>query len=185
MVKYFLYIVLENYNYITEGGYILSDLQTKLGSGMNKLQEGIEQGKMKLQVVQEIAQLKKEVQDQLHKKTEILLELGQQTYVQLRGSGVKEEQLQQLVAPIQHFDIAVYQARKRIAELQKQQGEKGTCECGSSLSLTDKFCGTCGKPNSMMIVEKHIETVACASCNEQIAKSAIFCPVCGIKRGEE
>ncbi|TKI96864.1 zinc ribbon domain-containing protein, partial [Bacillus cereus] len=28
----------------------MSDLQTKLGSGMNKLQEGIEQGKMKLQV---------------------------------------------------------------------------------------------------------------------------------------
>lgn len=40
----------------------LSDLQTKLGSGMNKLQEGIEQGKMKLQVAQEIAQLKKGMQ---------------------------------------------------------------------------------------------------------------------------
>lgn len=38
----------------------MSDLQTKLGSGMNKLQEGIEQGKMKLQVAQEIAQLKRE-----------------------------------------------------------------------------------------------------------------------------
>ena len=36
----------------------LADLQTKLGSGMNKLKEGIEQGKMKLQVAQEIAQLK-------------------------------------------------------------------------------------------------------------------------------
>ena len=28
----------------------MSDLQSKFGSGMNKLQEGIEQGKMKLQV---------------------------------------------------------------------------------------------------------------------------------------
>lgn len=175
----------ENYDYIIKGGCVLSDLQTKLGSGMNKLQEGIEQGKMKLQVVQEIAQLKKEVQDQLHKKTEILLELGQQVYVQLRGNGVKEEQLQQLVIPVQHYDIAIYQARKRIAELQRQQGDKGTCECGGSLSLTDKFCGTCGKPNSMMIVEKHVETAACSSCNEQIAKSTIFCPVCGMKRGEE
>ena len=46
----------------------LSDLQTKLGSGMNKLQEGIEQGKMKLQVAQEIAQLKKGMQVQMQKK---------------------------------------------------------------------------------------------------------------------
>jgi len=61
----------------------LSDLQTKLGNGMNKLQEGIEQGKIKLQVAQEIAQLKKEIQVQLHKKTEVLLEVGQQIYVQI------------------------------------------------------------------------------------------------------
>ena len=46
----------------------LSDLQTKLGSGMNKLQEGIEQGKMKLQVAQEIAQLKKECKCKCRKK---------------------------------------------------------------------------------------------------------------------
>ena len=54
----------------------LSDLQTKLGSGMNKLQEGIEQGKMKLQVAQEIAQLKKGMQVQMQKKAEVLLEVG-------------------------------------------------------------------------------------------------------------
>lgn len=35
---------------------------------MNKLQEGIEQGKMKLQVAQEIAQLKKGMQVQMQKK---------------------------------------------------------------------------------------------------------------------
>ncbi|MFD3450174.1 zinc ribbon domain-containing protein [Microbacteriaceae bacterium 4G12] len=163
----------------------MSDLQTKLGSGMNKLQEGIEQGKMKLQIAQEIAQLKKEIQEQLHKKTEVLLELGQQVYVQLRGAGVQEEQLQHVAAPIKQFDIAIYQARKRIAELQKQQGEKGTCECGGSLLPTDKFCGTCGKPNSIMTVERHVETVACMLCNEQIANDSSFCPVCGMKQGEE
>ncbi|MBJ3788648.1 zinc ribbon domain-containing protein, partial [Bacillus sp. OA1] len=55
----------------------MSDLQTKLGSGMNKLQEGIEQGKMKLQVAQEIAQLKKGMQVQMQKKAGVLLEVGQ------------------------------------------------------------------------------------------------------------
>ncbi|MDM5157310.1 zinc ribbon domain-containing protein [Bacillus sp. DX1.1] len=163
----------------------MSDLQTKLGSGMNKLQEGIEQGKMKLQIAQEIAQLNKEIQVQLHKKTEVLLELGQRVYVQLRDTGVKEEPLKKLVAPIQHFDVAIYQARKRIVELQKQQGEKATCECGGSLSISDKFCGTCGKPNPMLAVESSVEKVACVSCNEHIAKNSIFCPVCGVKKGRE
>ena len=165
--------------------YNLSDLQTKLGSGMNKLQEGIEQGKMKLQVAQEKEKKKKEVQVQLHKKTEVLLELGQQVYVQMRDTGVKEESLQQLVAPIREFDVLIYQARKRIVELQKQQGEKATCECGGSLSIGDKFCGTCGKQNPMLSVESNVEKVTCVSCNEHIATNSIYCPVCGIKQGGE
>ncbi|MFD3450177.1 hypothetical protein ACFDTO_36990 [Microbacteriaceae bacterium 4G12] len=152
---------------------------------MSKLQEGIEQGKMKLQVVQEIAQLKKEIQEQLNRKTEILLELGQQVYMQFRGAGIQEEQLQHVADPIKQLDITIYQARRRVAELQKQQGDKGTCECGGTLSITDKFCGSCGRPNSMIIVERHVETVACMSCNEQIANDACYCPVCGIKRGEK
>lgn len=163
----------------------LSDLQTKLGSGMNKLQEGFEQGKMKLQAAQEIAQLKKEIQVQLQKKTEVLLDLGQKVYVQLRDTGVKEEELKQLVVPIQHFDVAIYQARKRIVELQKQQGDKMTCECGGPLAFNDKFCGTCGKPNPMLVVESDVDTTACSSCHEDIATNSIFCPVCGMKQGEE
>ncbi|HFU4563379.1 TPA: zinc ribbon domain-containing protein [Bacillus cereus] len=163
----------------------MSDLQTKLGSGMNKLQEGIEQGKMKLQVAQEIAQLKKGMQVQMQKKAEVLLEVGQQVYVQLRGSGVNEASLKEMIAPVQEFDVAIYQARKRIVELQKQQGEKATCECGGPLSINDKFCGSCGKPNPMLAVENEGEMVNCISCNEHIDKNSTYCPVCGIKQSEE
>lgn len=60
MVIYIILIFILLYIYM--GRIRLSELQTKLGSGMNKLQEGIEQGKMKLQVAQEIAQLKKGMQ---------------------------------------------------------------------------------------------------------------------------
>lgn len=152
---------------------------------MNKLQEGIEQGKMKLQIAQEIAQLKKEIQVQLQKKTEVLLDLGQKVYVQLRDSGVNEAELKESVTPIQAFDVAIYQARKRIVELQKQQGEKATCECGGSLSIGDKFCGSCGKSNPMLAVESSEEKVACVLCNEHIAKNSFYCPVCGIKQDGE
>lgn len=163
----------------------LSDLQTKLGSGMNKLQEGIEQGKMKLQVAQEIAQLKKEMQVQMQKKAEVLLEIGQRVYVQLRGNGVDEASLKEMIAPVQEFDVAIYQARKRIVELQKQQGEKATCECGGPLSINDKFCGSCGKPNPMLAIENEGETTNCISCNEHIDQNSTYCPVCGIKQSGE
>ncbi|MGH0543739.1 zinc ribbon domain-containing protein [Bacillus cereus] len=163
----------------------MSDLQTKLGSGMNKLQEGIEQGKMKLQVAQEIAQLKKGMQVQMQRKAEVLLEVGQQVYVQLRGHGVNESSLKEMIAPVQEFDVAIYQARKRIIELQKQQGEKATCECGGPLSMNDKFCGSCGNPNPMLVVENDGETANCISCDEHIDKNSTYCPVCGIEQSGE
>ncbi|WP_010676979.1 hypothetical protein [Bacillus timonensis] len=37
----------------------MSNLQAKLGEGLSKFQGGIEQGKQKLQIVQEISRLKK------------------------------------------------------------------------------------------------------------------------------
>ena len=125
----------------------MSDLQAKFGNGMNKLQEGIEQGKMKLQVAQEVAQLKKITQEKLQAKTEILLELGQTTYMQLRNDEVRIEVLKGIVEPVQELDIAIYNMRKQIANLQNQ-GQKGQCSCGGSLSLNDKFCGQCGKKMS-------------------------------------
>lgn len=46
----------------------MSNLQSKLGEGLSKFQGGIEQGKQKLQVVQEINRLKKEISDASSKK---------------------------------------------------------------------------------------------------------------------
>lgn len=125
----------------------MSDLQAKFGNGMNKLQEGIEQGKMKLQVAQEVAQLKKITQEKLQAKTEILLELGQTTYMQLRNDEVRIEVLKGIVEPVQELDIAIYNMRKQIANLQNQ-GQKGQCSCGGSLSLNDKFVDSAGKKMS-------------------------------------
>ena len=48
---------------------------------------------MKLQVAQEVAQLKKITQEKLQAKTEILLELGQMAYMQLRNDEVRVDVL--------------------------------------------------------------------------------------------
>lgn len=79
---------------------------------------------MKLQVAQEIAQLKKGNASANAEKAEVLLEVGQQVYVQLRGSGVNETSLKEMIAPVQEFDVAIYQARKRIVELQNNKVKK-------------------------------------------------------------
>lgn len=121
----------------------------------------------------------------MQKKAEVLLEIGQRVYVQLRGNGLDEASLKEMIAPVQEFDVAIYQARKRIVELQKQQGEKATCECGGPLSINDKFCGSCGKPNPMLAIEHEGETTNCISCNEHIDQNSTYCPVCGIKQSGE
>ncbi|CAM4063871.1 hypothetical protein BAMA_01100 [Bacillus manliponensis] len=163
----------------------MSDLQTKLGNGMNKLQEGIEQGKIKLQTAQEIAQLKKEINSQLQQKAEILLELGQRTYVQLRNGSLREEELKQLIVPVQNIDISIYNAYDNIANLQQEQHKKGTCTCGGTLAATDKFCGQCGQKNTMLVEQRKVETVSCLSCEVSIAKESMFCPACGMKQSKE
>ncbi|MGW5979623.1 zinc ribbon domain-containing protein [Bacillus mycoides] len=162
----------------------MSDLQSKFGNGMNKLQEGIEQGKMKLQVAQEMAQLKKITQEKLQEKTEILLELGQTVYMQLRDDEVRVDLLKAIVAPVQELDVAIYNTRRKISNLQRQE-QKGQCSCGGPLSLNDKFCGQCGKENELLLQSKNIEKEACSSCGEQIATEATFCPACGMKQSKE
>ncbi|MEK4575274.1 zinc ribbon domain-containing protein [Bacillus sp. FSL E2-8868] len=162
----------------------MSDLQSKFGNGMNKLQEGIEQGKMKLQVAQEMAQLKKITQEKLQGKTEILLELGQTVYMQLRDDEVRIDLLKAIVAPVQELDVAIYNTRRQISNLQRQE-QKGQCSCGGPLSLNDKFCGQCGKENELLLQSKNIEKEACSSCGEQIATEATFCPACGMKQSKE
>lgn len=162
----------------------MSDLQSKFGNGMNKLQEGIEQGKMKLQVAQEMAQLKKITQEKLQEKTEILLELGQTVYMQLRDDEVRIDLLKAIVAPVQELDVAIYNTRRQISNLQRQE-QKGQCSCGGPLSLNDKFCGQCGKENELLLQSKNIEKEACSSCGGQIATEATFCPACGMKQSKE
>ncbi len=51
--------------------------------------------------------------------------------------------------------------------------KKATCECGGPLSINDKFCGSCGKPNPMLAVENEGETVNCISCNEHIDNNSL------------
>ena len=58
-----------------------------------------------------------------------------------------------IIEPVQELDVAIYNTRKQIANLQNQ-GQKGQCSCGGPLSVNDKFCGQCGKENELLLQSK-------------------------------
>lgn len=160
----------------------LANLQSTLENSVTKLQGGIEQGKIRLQSAQEMGKLKKEIQELLQKKEELLVELGQLVYLQLRSNELKEEILFQTVEPIKKIDISLYNAKKQLEELKQSQEDGITCNCGARLTVEDKFCGNCGTPNPMLNRPKEVDLVECQSCGQDTPKDATFCPVCGTKR---
>ncbi|WP_379968812.1 zinc ribbon domain-containing protein [Ectobacillus sp. sgz5001026] len=158
------------------------NLQETLESGVTKLHGGIEQGKIKLQLAQEMVQLKREIQDLLQKKAEFLLELGQLAYLQLRSDELQKVDLVHTIDPIEKIDISIYQANKRLSELKQSQEDGITCNCGAPLTMSDKFCGNCGTPNPMLNRAKETNLVKCQNCGQDTPNDASYCPVCGTKR---
>ncbi|WP_263629633.1 zinc ribbon domain-containing protein [Bacillus tianshenii] len=158
-----------------------NDLQTRLGEGLSKVQGGIEQGKQKLQVAQEISRLKKSMAECSLKKSKILLELGQVTYRKLRSGLIQDEELATHVGSIVGLDKQMYTASKQIIELSKTTQNGIACSCGTVNGATDRFCGGCGskieQPNEIDLSTAS----ACGKCEEVVPVGANFCPCCGSK----
>lgn len=158
----------------------MSDVQSKLGEGLSKFQEGIDQRKQKLKTSQDVSKLKKQVQETSLKKSKLLINLGQTTYQLIREGKINDPQLVELSQSMVGFDNVIYQSYKKIAELTEGEQRAYSCECGAPVQPTDKFCESCGK--KVTIAEpKELETIQCPACEEEIAKDANFCGSCGKK----
>ncbi|NQD65608.1 zinc ribbon domain-containing protein [Bacillus haikouensis] len=160
-----------------------TNLQSKLGEGLSKFQGGIEQGKLKLQTVQEINKIKKEIHDVSVKKSKILLEVGQKVYKKIRNQELHDQELIELTSKLTELDHALYGGSRKISELKSHPDQNVTIctSCETPNELDAKFCGGCGAK-----VEKAIEPVAgagyaCASCSEPLTADAHYCHCCGTK----
>ncbi|WP_191991871.1 zinc ribbon domain-containing protein [Bacillus aerolatus] len=160
----------------------MSDLQTKIGGGLNKLQDSLQTGKQKIQSAQEISQYKRLIQETYLERNEILLQLGEEVYKKLRSQEIHSDEWAQKAASLSALDHKIYQAQQAIAAANAQSAISRTCpNCQNPITADDKFCGSCGTKVEIPSTETDVETKTCAHCEEQIPASALFCICCGVK----
>ncbi|KYD05519.1 zinc ribbon domain-containing protein [Heyndrickxia sporothermodurans] len=159
----------------------MSDLQTKLGGGMNILQDSLQQGKQKLQTAQEISQLKKLVQENMTKRAELILQLGESVYRLHREGEIIQSEFSDITQSIVALDKMIFNAQKSIELQSKKNQIAHKCQCGASISENDKFCGVCGTKVEIQSEVDLGSTIVCQSCEEEIPETSSFCKCCGMK----
>lgn len=159
-----------------------NNFQSKLGDGLSKISGGIEQGKQKLAIAQEISKLNKILGESSLDKTKVLIELGQVTYRKLREGSLSDEELLSISQSITELDKKQFVTMKKINELNQQnhQSDNGCTSCGTVNSAGDKFCGGCGSKLDVEVAVT-VEKVPCTHCEEHVAVNATFCNCCGHK----
>ncbi|RFU61117.1 zinc ribbon domain-containing protein [Peribacillus glennii] len=162
----------------------MSDLQTKLGGGLNILQDSLQQGKQKLQTAQEISQLKRKLQDASEQRSAQLLKLAEETYKMVRQGSIQEEAIVQQAQPILSLDVQIYQINQALEEINQQNANGQSCSsCGSSVTDQDKFCGSCGSPVLRQAAAAIEYDGKCGTCHAGMPVNAEFCGCCGVKVG--
>lgn len=158
----------------------MSELQNKIGGGLNKIQGSLQQGKQKLQVAQEISQIQHSINTLRQKRQELIVKIGSKMHKNLRlKKVVVDSEFQEFSTDIELMDKEIYKLSLNMDELKFSSQDTYVCtSCESPVLPTDKFCGSCG---TVVVIPETIEDVkkACQECEENIPNSAAFCPCCG------
>ncbi len=159
----------------------MSDLQTKLGGGINKLQDSLQQGKQKLQVAQEVSQIKKQLQTRLDERGTKIFKLGEELYKKIRNQEIHDDTLIESSNAIFQLDQEIYLLQEQLEEKNRTANNNESCpNCQAPVGVNDRFCGGCGSP--VAVAQKvHEETAACPVCDVQVPVSANYCGCCGNK----
>ncbi|MDZ5472038.1 zinc ribbon domain-containing protein [Bacillus sp. 31A1R] len=158
----------------------MSDLQTKLGGGINKIQDSLQQGKQKLQIAQEISQYNKLISETAEKRAEVIFKLGETIYRKIRSGEIQDSDLHNIGKEVVEYDQTIYKAQVMLAQLKMKTEHNSSCSgCGTSLTSDDKFCGSCGQKVERVEVTEVAEMAACPTCEEQVPVNGAFCSCCG------
>ncbi|WP_269317718.1 zinc ribbon domain-containing protein [Exiguobacterium sp. KJ 601] len=126
-----------------------------------------------LDTVESIKDLQARMEKSKKARGQLLLELGQQQYRQLMQQGRSEE-----VAKIMEQDVLIYEASRRIRDMQEALKSHRCTSCDASLDKDAKFCGSCGTPVPQPDVRPK---QACNSCGSPQPLDASYCACCGGK----
>lgn len=158
---------------------MLSTIQTKIGGGLNKIQDTLQQGKQKMQTVQEASQLRQAIDQLRQKRLESIVEIGNSIHKKVRFGLVHDEDFAGISLQIEQVDKEIYELSKSLEQLQVEASQSNLCSnCKNPAQPNDKFCGSCGNAVNIEIKVEE-ETKVCLRCNEDIPESAAFCPCCG------
>lgn len=157
----------------------MSEFQNKVGGSLNKIQDSLQQGKQKIQTVQEISQIEQTLNALRQKRQELIVLMGNKVHKKLRLNEITDTDFQEISANIETIDKNIYQQAKAVDQLKASTQNVYICtSCNSEVNPSDKFCGSCGTP---VIIPETIEEELknCQECEEEIPHSALFCPCCG------
>lgn len=160
----------------------MSDLQTKFGGGLNKIQGSLQQGKQKLMTVQEISTTKKSLQEMGDQRANVMIKLGEETYKLIRNGIINNTTLTPIIQSIPEMDIKIFQFQQTLDLLNKKEQENSACTaCGTQVTTDDKFCGGCGAPVESQPDPHTDEEKECTACSMPVPVMADYCGCCGVK----
>lgn len=157
----------------------MSTLQSKVGDGLNILQDTLQQGKQKVATVQEVGQIRQQLEQLRQKRIEQILTLGNAVHQDIREGVILEPRYLQITEPIGQLDREIYSLAKSLELLQQSQKANNQCpSCKKAIGESDKFCGSCGEtlPSNEPI---QVNEIACKHCEMMIPEQSSFCPCCG------
>ncbi|WDH75314.1 zinc ribbon domain-containing protein [Exiguobacterium marinum] len=126
-----------------------------------------------LDAAESIKDLQARMEKSKKARGQLLLELGQQQYRQLMQQGRSEE-----VAQIMEQDVLIYEASRRIRDMQEALKPHRCTSCDTPLEKDAKFCGSCGTPVPQPDVRPK---QACNACGSPQPLDASYCACCGGK----
>jgi rRNA maturation endonuclease Nob1 len=162
----------------------MSELQNKIGGGLNKIQGSLQQGKQKIQTAQEMNQIQQSINHLRQKRQEMIVQIGSKMHKKLRLAQIQNSDFTSLSKEIEIIDKEIYKQALTLEDLRSFSQNVYICtSCEAEVHPSDKFCGSCGTP--VVIVEKVEQLMKeCNECAEQIPSSAAFCPCCGQATGK-
>lgn len=156
----------------------MNSIQDKLGSGVSKIQSGIDTSKNKMDDMKTISKLNKVIEEAQYNRDSLLLEIGTLVYEKIRNNELQDLEISEKCKSLVGFDYTIYNNRMNIQEINKKNSGI-VCECGTNLSQDVKFCSGCGKKVEEICEE--VENIVCTTCEMDIPKGLDYCPCCGYK----
>lgn len=124
--------------------------------------------------------LKQKIKSLELERSELLLELGQLKYSELRGLTYDTSKEVSISKRLVDVDKELYNVSKKLDKIIKEKEGLKCPSCNNPISSNDKFCQSCGES---IVDETKLESpiAQCNYCKSNLYEDNIYCHSCGNK----